>query len=107
VNQLTFPPTSRYAGLDTAVYRAPDGTEIVYLTRRFVPQPGEFAILHTHLVIQGERIDNIAAQELGDPEQYWRICDAGGAIRPAELVERPGRRLNITLPHGIPGSPGA
>ena len=101
-----FPPTSRYAALATAVYKAPDGTEIVYLSRRIVPQPDSFALLHFHVVAQSERLDNIAAAELGDPEQYWRICDANRAIRPAELTERPGRALRITLPEGIPGNPG-
>ncbi len=101
-----FPPTSRYAALPTAIYTAPHGTQIVYLARRIVPQPDSFALLHYHVVKQGERIDNIAAAELGDPEQYWRICDANGAIRPAELTERLGRALRITLPEGIPGNPG-
>ena len=54
---------------------------------------------------EGERLDNIAAQYLGDPEQFWRICDANGAMRPDELTETVGRRLRITLPEGIPGAP--
>jgi hypothetical protein len=50
---------------------------------------------------------NIAAQYLGDPEQFWRICDGNRAMRPDELTETIGRRLRITLPAGITGTPNA
>ncbi len=59
------------------------------------------------MVAQGDRLDNIAAKYLGDPEQYWRICDANGAMRPDELIETIGRQLRITLPEGVPGVPSA
>ena len=52
---------------------------------------------------EGERLDHIAAKYLGDPEQFWRLCDANGAIRPNELLEPVGRRIRITLPENIPG----
>ena len=72
--------------------------------RRFVPAPERFALLEEHLVSDGERLDLIAHQYLGDPEQFWRIADANGAVRPEELIEETGRRLRITLPEGIPGA---
>ncbi len=102
-----FPENSRYAGLETAVLKADDGTETVYLRRRFVPQPSRFATLREHTVVQGDRLDNIAALYLGDPEKFWLICDANGAVRPDELTESPGRRLRITLPADIAGATGA
>jgi hypothetical protein len=104
---INFPPNSRYLASPTKVYTAADGSQIVYLARRIVPQPEAFALLHTRVVAQGDRIDNIAAAELGDPEQYWRICDANRAIFPAALTERVGRVLRITLPQGIPANTGA
>jgi hypothetical protein len=55
-----------------------------------------------HSVAQGDRLDSISARYLGDPEQFWLICDANGAIRPEELTETIGRRLRITLPAGVP-----
>ena len=55
---------------------------------------------------QGDRLDNITAEYLGDPEQFWRICDANATLHPAEL-EEVGRRLRITLSEGIPGMPNA
>jgi hypothetical protein len=102
-----YPINSRYHGVETAQLPAPDGRTVTYLRRRFVPQPERFALLHEHVVVQGDRLDNIAARYLGDPEQFWRICDANRAMRPEELTETPGRRLRITLPEGIPGTPGA
>lgn len=56
---------------------------------------------------RGDRLDNLAAQYLGDPELFWRLCDANSALHPEELTERVGRRLRVTLPEGIPGAPGA
>jgi len=102
-----FPPTSRYYPVGTAVYTRPDGEDIVYLRRRFVPKPEGFHVLQEHVVVQGERHDTLAAQVLGDPEQFWRLCDANGVLRPEELTETPGARVRITLPEGVPGSPDA
>ncbi|HET8631523.1 MAG TPA: hypothetical protein VFL91_29215 [Thermomicrobiales bacterium] len=99
--------TSRYAAVTTATLTAADGRTIVYLRRRFVPPSERFALLQEHVVVDGDRLDNLAAAYLGDPEQFWRLCDANGALRPDELTETPGRRLRITLPEGIPGVPDA
>jgi hypothetical protein len=99
-----FPPTSRYFAIEIAESQAPDGRTIKYLLRRFVPPPEGFTTLVEHTVRQGERLDNITAQYLGDPEQFWRVCDANAAMRPDELTETIGRRIRITLPEGIPGA---
>ena len=98
-----FASTSRYYGIatDTVVE---DGRMIIYVLRRFVPQPEQFQVLQTHTVMQGERLDNIAAQYLGDPTLFWRICDANRAMKPSELTETVGRKLAITMPAGITGT---
>jgi hypothetical protein len=96
-----FPPNSRYNGVPVLTYTTADGRMLSYLARRFVPAPERFTTLATHTVAQGDRLDNLAARYLGDPEQYWKLCDANGALRPAELVETPGRRLRVALPEGI------
>lgn len=98
-----FPPESRYHGIASAQTTRADGTPLVYLRRRLLPQPEELALLQQHTVAEGDRLDNLAAQYLGDPTQYWRICDANRALRPAELTETVGRALRITLPQGLPG----
>lgn len=100
-----FPITSRYYTVETAEYETADGRTVVYLRRRFVPPPERFELLQEHVVTEGERLDNITAHYLGDPEQFWRLCDANRAVRPDELTEEIGRRLRITLPEGIPGAP--
>jgi hypothetical protein len=102
---MIFAANSRYLNIATTKLELPDGTQIVYLARRFVPQPETLALLQEHVVVDRDRIDNIAARYIGDPEQYWRICDANRAMRPAALTEQPGRRLRISLPEGIPGAP--
>ena len=102
-----FPPTSRYHGVGTGTLQSADGRTITYLRRRFVPPPERFALIQEHTVTQGDRLDNLAARFLGDPEQFWRIADANGAIRPEELTETVGRTIAITLPEGIPGAQNA
>jgi hypothetical protein len=99
-----FPISSRYHGIATAIIRSEDQS-IAYLRRRFVPPPERFTLLQEHAVVEGDRLDTLTAQYLGDPEQFWRICDANGAIRPEELTDTVSRRLRITLPEGIPGVP--
>lgn len=102
-----FPPNSRYAGVRTKTVELPDGRRVTYLERRFVPPPELFALLQEHVVTEGDRLDNVTARYLGDPEQFWRVCDANSAMRPDELTDEIGRRLRITLPEGIPGAPSA
>jgi hypothetical protein len=107
MNTNNFSPTSRYYGYETLQIKLPGGLAVVYLKRRFLPQPESFSLLQEHIVTEGERLDNITAKYLGDPEQFWRVADANRAMRPEELTEVVGRRLRITLPEGIPGIPNA
>ena len=100
-----FAMTSRYFSIPTTKIEMADGEIMVYVRRRFVPPPEQFALLQEHTVTEGERLDNITAHFLGDPEQFWRVCDGNGAMRPEELTETVGRKLRITLPEGIPGNP--
>jgi hypothetical protein len=97
-----YPITSRYYAIQIVTRETPDGRPVAHLRRRFVPAPERFEQIAEHVVTEGERLDNIA-----DPEQFWRLCDANGALRPAELTETVGRRLRITLPEGIPATPHA
>jgi hypothetical protein len=98
-----FSALSRYAGIDTAPFELADGRTVAYVRRRFLPDPARFALLRLHEVRDGDRIDNLAAAYLGDPEQFWRLCDANRAMRPEDLVQPAGRLLRITLPEGVPG----
>jgi nucleoid-associated protein YgaU len=102
----TYPRTSRYSGIDTAVYVQPDGTEVPYLRRRLLPPPQRLTDLTEHVVSAGDRPDLLAFRYLGDAEQWWRIADANPVLDPDDLTATPGRRLRITLPDGVPGGTG-
>ena len=45
----------------------------------------------------GDRLDNITANYLGDPEQFWLLCDANNAMHPDELTAQIGQKLRIPL----------
>jgi nucleoid-associated protein YgaU len=97
-------PTSRYAATPVATTTVPDGTggarEVRYLRRRLPPQPGSLSTLAQHVVTRGDRLDLIAARYLGDPAQFWRICDANLCAHPEELTaeDRIGGTLRIPVP---------
>lgn len=96
-----FPPNSRYHGSAVRTRPGPDGAPVAYLVRRFCPDPARFATLALHRVAAGERLDQIAARLVGDPEQFWALCDANCAIWPQEL-EVEGGRIRLTLPVDVP-----
>lgn len=100
LQQSAFSPQSRYLRL--AVNSVFEGT-VNYVTRRFIPQPEEYAVMRRHRVMQGERVDVLAAQVYGDPLYYWRLCDANLASRPEDVTATIGAFINIALPPGIPG----
>jgi hypothetical protein len=104
---FNFPITSRYYGIETTTLKTADGTVVAYLRRRFLPSPDRFSLLLEHAVTDDERLDNITAKYMDDPEAFWRVADANAAMRPEELTETIGRRLRITLPEGIPGATNA
>ena len=99
----SFPANSRYQGAEVLRYTAEDGTEIAYLAPRVVPDPSRFTKVGEHQVSEGDRLDNIAAQRLGDAELAWRIADANRAMRPNALTETVGTKLAITLPEALGG----
>lgn len=99
-----FPPSSRYAGTEIVVVTDVRGRPQPCLRRRFVPQPERLGEIGRYTVQDGDRIDRIAAITLGDPEQFWRLCDGNRALSALEC-EAPRRVLRITLPAGIPPPP--
>ncbi len=97
-----FEAGSRYAGLPTATVLVPDGRggtrEVTYVRRRFVPPARGMTALARHTVVQGDRLDTITARHLGDPLQFWRVCDAASAMNPFDLTAEPGRTLVVPVP---------
>jgi hypothetical protein len=72
----------------------PPGEGIAYLLLRRIPSPSPDRV---HMVRLGDRLDLLASTFFADPEQYWRICDANGALVPRGLVREPGHLLVIPL----------
>jgi len=91
-------PNSRYASVARAEHTLPDGRKVTYLKRRFLPQGENLPRLVDITVIDGDRLDLITARTLGDPLQFWRICDANDALNPFALTETPGTELKVPVP---------
>ncbi len=93
-----FEHTSRYYNLETAIIATQDGREIAYKRRRFLAQGEDMQLLVEVTVTEGDRLDLITARTLGDPEQFWRICDANNAMNPLDLTAEPGPVLRVPVP---------
>lgn len=95
-----FEPTSRYYKVEDGrlTVTLPDGSSrtVAYKRRRFIA-PSAMPSLMRHITLQGERPDQLSARFLGDPTQFWRLCDANQVIRPAELTEAPGSPVVIPV----------
>lgn len=106
LDSYRFPANSRYTDTPLLTLTAPDGSQLRYLERRFLPDPAAFVSVRRRTIDEGDRLDAIAGAEIGDPELWWRLADANRALDPAALVAPPARGLTIPLPLGIPGGPG-
>lgn len=91
-------PNSRYSAVERAVYTGPDGQPVAYLRRRFLPHGQRMPVLGEAAVGIGDRLDLIANRALGDPLQFWQICDANNALNPFDLTAEIGCRLRVPVP---------
>ncbi len=98
-------PNSRYYGAQTEPFALADGTPVMYLARRYIPHAASYTATKSHVVVDGDRLDNLASLFLGDPQLYWMICDANSATDPDALTAQPGRTILIPVASGV--SPGA
>jgi hypothetical protein len=94
--------SSRYYAAAINNYTQPDGTPVVYLARRILPQPSVYVSVQNYAVVENDRIDNLSARFLGDPLLFWMICDANIATDPDELTSQKGRSILIPLASAIP-----
>ena len=97
-----FEPTSRYYDIETVTMTVGEneGSRVISYKRRRIIPPGEtMTTLVEHTVTQGDRLDNLAARYVGDPEQFWRICDANDVLRPEDLIEEIGWIIKIAIPY--------
>ncbi|MEI6542160.1 MAG: LysM domain-containing protein [Methylococcales bacterium] len=96
-------PNSRYYGSPVLSHTDNSGLALVYLPRRLIPQPEIYPTTFDYLVVQGDRLDNLAAKYLGDPLLYWMICDANAsAFSPDDLTAQIGRTIRIPIISAIP-----
>ncbi|TDV48763.1 LysM domain-containing protein [Actinophytocola oryzae] len=93
-------PASRYHESEVASVATEDGRTLRYLRRRFLPGPDESHIVAEHVLTRGDRTDLISADHLGDPELFWRLCDANPVLHPDELTQdgRIGTAVRIPFP---------
>lgn len=88
---------SRYEHVPEAEIIGRDGRTIRYKRMRFIPEVrGALATI----VREGDRPDLVAYNTLGDPEQFWRLCDVNRIQRPADLTRDAGRRIQVPGPEG-------
>lgn len=93
---------SRYYRIEIAEYQTTtvDGRLVThqYIRRRFLP-PADTLPLQSELqATRDDRLDLIAAQTLGDAEQFWQICDANNAMHPEDLLSETVQVLRIPIP---------
>jgi len=100
-----FDPDSRYAAIGDATLVTPDGREVSYKRRRFLPRGESLPLLVEVQVKEGDRLDLLTFRTLGDPVQWWRVADANDAENPVDLTARPGDELRVPLPQ-FPGGTG-
>lgn len=94
-------PNSRYYQIATAAVNVTDGTgrtaQVLYKRRRLLPPLRGQSTLLEYTVREQDRLDNIAAQYLGDGQQSYRLGDANPVLHPDELLVS-GRRIRISIP---------
>jgi hypothetical protein len=88
---------SRYEHIPEAEIARPGGGTIRYKRIRFIPEiTGQL----TYKVEEGDRPDLAAYRAIGDPEQFWRLCDVNRIRRPADLTAPPAKRIAVPRPGG-------
>jgi hypothetical protein len=94
--------SSRYYGAAINTYTQPDGTAVVYLARRILPQPSIYVSVQNYAAVDNDRMDNLSTRFLGDPLLFWMICDANTTTDPDELTSQKGRSVLIPLASAVP-----
>ncbi len=95
-----FDPKSRYVKPPLDVYSATDlrGRHVNVLP---MVEPPHEVIMGEYINKEGQRLDHLANSFLNDPNGYWRIAEANGAMLPDALAEVD--RLSVPAPIGASG----
>ena len=81
-----FDQRSRYRDTENAQHTTDSGDVVVYRRRRILPRVEDMQMRGMVTVIPNERVDHLTARTLGDPLQYWQLCDANPVMNPSELL---------------------
>jgi len=92
-----FETSSRYINIEDTILER-DGKKIAYKRRRFLPELDDMVFLQEITITGDDRLDRLAVRITGDPEQYWRICDANNIMHPLEITSEPGSIIRIARP---------
>ncbi len=92
-----FFPGSRYAALTQYAVTLPSGA-VVRAVR--LPNPGVQAVAGYYRRQSGDRLDQVSARFLADATDFWRLCDANGAMVPDALATRDLVGVPIDAPAG-------
>jgi hypothetical protein len=90
---------SRYENIPDTSRGGKDGRTITYKRMRFIPKVTVKPRISVKTQ-QGDRPDLIAFRTVGDPEQFWRLCDLNLVPRPVDLTATPGAAVAIPSPEG-------
>lgn len=91
-----FESESRYAPLPQLTHTEPDGREIVYVARRFLPRTDRLFATARVAITEGDRLDLAAARGVGEAQAWWRLADANPSLHP-DTLEVPGTELLIAI----------
>jgi nucleoid-associated protein YgaU len=89
---MTFFKGSRYERIGELELEDAHGRLVRCKRPRYIPETlGRL----THVVAEHDRLDLLGDRYLGDPERYWRICDANRTLWPPDLLAEPGTTIQI------------
>jgi hypothetical protein len=93
-----FDQRSRYRDTENAEHVTDSGQVIIYRRRRILPRVEDMQMRGAVAVIPSERLDHLSARTLGDPLQYWQLCDANPVMNPAEMLEDASHSIQVPQP---------
>jgi hypothetical protein len=86
-----FLESSRYHRVRRDEAKARDGRVIKVVTLRRLPTVGG----DPTTVKENDRLDIIAQRLYDDPTMFWHIADANTELQAGDLVDEPGRVINV------------
>jgi len=94
-----FEPQSRYARTEVKTYTDENAQQVAYIKRRFLPPAALQRVIGRQGIVEGDRLDLLAARHYGDATQHWRFTDAQQVyMDPKKLLSAPDTTITIVFP---------